>query len=627
MIVFISLWSPLIHLIRLWLLPEGYEYTFVQGRDPSGWIWAIESPQYGYLSNIVLEKDVSVFQRADALAHIFVPYGWLAQALGISGAAMLIFIEVLWNALAAYATYRFFRVFFKREEVAVTALILTYFVAGISGIIVGFNWLGTGLGTGTWSIGAALSGWSGEHHVRSFELYEGNQLVTITSLNRSYYMMARFFGLFALIRLAEAAVETDPSRRTAALAFSAAHLFWATLIHPASGQLYVVMTLLYVAMQAVSATEHRFATARRLLTPLLGFAAAAALWLMYQRLWSDNRSVAQYSQQFYNAEPVALWTAMLPMLAVSLWLSMAFPSARTVCVAVTAIGMAATVGLSEFFISTPSVAVRALLLSASLIGALGLLYGKRAYFFSLLAAQGGWQPTVFMGLSFIVITAIAISPHHDIQRVIDAGQLSFGTLTDVIQRILSAGNLVYAARYKLGIWVPLAGLTAGLIYAVLPKRLIPAVVAALVMLSLPSLFLYTWRWIHAETYSGVIRKADAEVIAALKNLSGDRVMCSVQSGFYITAVAHKRTLLGYGEDRVEEKGNAFKAFYAAESDSVRGRILEKYHIDYIYLSAYERQAGGNEKQLESYPVSIESGEVKLYDVRRKITQTTTSSSH
>jgi len=88
-VVFATLWSPAVHLFKILNTPDSHTYTFIQGRDPSGWVWAIESPKENYLSSIVLERDVNIFLRAGALAHIFVPYGWVAMLLGIPGPIML----------------------------------------------------------------------------------------------------------------------------------------------------------------------------------------------------------------------------------------------------------------------------------------------------------------------------------------------------------------------------------------------------------------------------------------------------------------------------------------------------------------------------------------------------------
>jgi hypothetical protein len=86
------------------------------GQRSIGWVWTIESPKQNYLTSILLERDVNIFLRADALAHIFVPYGWIATLLGSPGPIMLMLIEMLWNGLCAWAVYQFFHTFLKKRK-------------------------------------------------------------------------------------------------------------------------------------------------------------------------------------------------------------------------------------------------------------------------------------------------------------------------------------------------------------------------------------------------------------------------------------------------------------------------------------------------------------------------------
>jgi hypothetical protein len=621
-VVFATLWSPAVHLFKILNTPDSHTYTFIQGRDPSGWVWTIESPKENYLSSIVLERDVNIFLRANALAHIFVPYGWVAMLLGIPGPIMLMLIEMLWNGLCAWAAYRFFYTFLKNEQIACAALILTYFASGISGTWLTLNWLWQGISTGSWQHAFFLPNWVGEHHVLSFEFYEGNQLVTFTSMNRPYYLMARFFGLYTLILLHGVYDTSEVTIDKKKIWFASGMLFMATFIHPASALIYGVMVVIWTLVYALAEqkAQPKGRSAKQVLqaggTTLLGLVVAAILWKLYQQIPEAKLSVAQYTVQLYNAEVVAIWTGIALLVTASFAVLMQQKRHRAFYVLILLASVAATIGLSEFIIRDYAVKSRALWLVLSTALLIGAFFWKRMDILNWIQAGEKTRTAVLLGSWALAITAISVSPHHDALKVVEQGALNLGALTEPVKKILEIGTNVYAARFKLGIWIPLSGLCAFLLYEYGFKSLKPdVIIAAILVLSLPSQLAYVWRWTSdSGGYMGYVPKSHMKAYEFLKQKEGRNVLCSVETGLYILNGAKKRPLLGYGEDRPKEKADDVMRFFQSDDVHLQQEVLRKYKIDYIFLSEHERQLGGTAEKLARYAKIYDQDGVQIFEV-------------
>ncbi|MFN3427108.1 MAG: hypothetical protein ACK41G_06005 [Candidatus Thermochlorobacter sp.] len=626
-VVAATLWSPAVHLFKFLNTPHAHTYTFVQGRDPSGWIWAIESPKENYLASIVLERDVNIFLRSDALAHIFVPYGWIAMLLGIPSPFMLILIEMLWNGLCAWATYHFFLIFLESEKTACAALVLTYFASGISGTLLALNWLVQGLNTGTWQHAFFPPSWVGEHHVLSFEFYEGNQLITLTSLNRPYYMMARFFGLYALIALHQAAETAQPMLNKRKAWLSCLYLFIAAVIHPASALIFGVMAATWTAVYATARSKEQQTNV--LSNPaiqagsitLLGLILATILWKFYQQIPEVKLSVAQYTGQLFNAEAMAIWTGVSLLAFFSFAILMQQKKHRLFYILILLACLTGSIGLSEFVIKDYAVKSRMVWLALSIGLLLFALLSKGRTILNWIQVGEKTRTAVLFGSWTLAIVAIAVSPHHDALKVIEQGTLNLGALTEPVKKVLELGSLVYAARFKLGIWVPLSGLCAFLIYEYGLKALSPNVALGIILaLSLPSQLAYTWRWMaDSGGYMGYIPKSHAEAFEFMKQRDGRNVMCAVETGWYILNGANKRPILGYGEDRVEEKKNDVQKFFQTDDAAVQQEILKKYKINYIFLSEHERKLAASAEKLSNYAKVYDNGDVQVFEVPIPIT--------
>jgi hypothetical protein len=616
-----SLWTPVIHTFRLLNTPEGQIYTFVQGRDPSGWIWAIESPKEYYLSSIVLDRDINIFFRADSLAHIFVPYGWIAQLFNIPSPMMLILIEALWNGLCALATYHFFLTFFKKESIAFSALILVYFSSGISGMILLINWLWQGVDTGVWTHSIVLGNWIGENHAFSYEFYEGNQLVTVTNLNRPYYMMARFLGLCSLISLHHVSYSGVPMMvKKRNCLYASLYLFICGIIHPASALIFGVMIISWTIIYALSVNQKessdlypRYYLQAGIAT-FLGLIVSAIIWKLYQQIPEVKTSTEQYIKQLYNAEATAVWLAILPMISICFIIILRTTVHKTFYITLLGVSITATIGLSEFIITDYSVKIRLFILIFTVVLFFIIATGKRSYLLNLLRQDERIKIATLFGIWVFTIIAISVSPHHDALKMIEGGYLNLGELNEFSNKLLEMGSLIYAARFKLGIWVPLSGLCAYLVYEFwLEKIHSKIIILGILAISSPSLLLYTWMWTRVGgDQVGYISKSTADAHKAIRNESGRNVMCAYETGVYLLNGANKRPLLGYGEDRTEERKKDVRSFFQTTDENIHQEIIKKYKIDFIFLSPNERALGGNESNFDRYFKVFDSQDVQVF---------------
>lgn len=633
----VALWSPLFHLVKWAWTPDGFVYTWVNGNDAAGWIAAIDSPHHGYLSARDLGKDVNVFYRLDMMAVLYVPYGLLGKLLGIPSAAVLILIETLWNGLCAYAAYRFFKTFLGEERVAVSALILCYGTSGITGVWLVLHWLWNAALFGAWSAPLLPAGWAGENHAMSYEFFEGNALVNLTILNRPNYAIARFFGLYAMI-LSKLAADRTGESPVKKIRWATLWMALCTYFHPATGMIFCLMLLIFVAMEllrpdtpldpaedakAKKNIRSPFQYRLTLLMPLLGFLAAAVVWQLYKLIPDAADSIKEYVKQLYNADALLMLTGTLPLLGVGLLLLLHATKERTLFALLILSSLAATAGLSEWIIRDNRIWLRALWLSAAALLFIGASVWKRRYLLNRLTATDDARTATLFGLWLWVMMLFSVSPHHDILKVVRTGEAQFGALTGIIEKALEAGNLIYAARFKLGVAVPLAGFTAWWIYRSRLSQPAPHVwIAAALILSMPSALIYI-----GSVATGRVGYISHDVEDGFTFLRGQpklNVMCAGETGIYIVNSAKKRALIGgaCGVIEYETRVKEVEQFYTA-TDSLRQRLIETHHIDYIFFGDAERRLSGGANPVAAYPVLYTSGSVSIYSAVRPSQPATT----
>jgi hypothetical protein len=395
----------------------------------------------------------------------------------------------------------------------------------------------------------------------------------------------------------------------------------ATFIHPASALIYGVMVVIWTLVYALAEqkAQPKGRSAKQVLqaggTTLLGLVVAAILWKLYQQIPEAKLSVAQYTVQLYNAEVVAIWTGIALLVTASFAVLMQQKRHRAFYVLILLASVAATIGLSEFIIRDYAVKSRALWLVLSTALLIGAFFWKRMDILNWIQAGEKTRTAVLLGSWVLAITAISVSPHHDALKVVEQGALNLGALTEPVKRILEFGTNVYAARFKLGIWIPLAGLCAFLLYEYKLKSLKPDVaVAAIVVLSLPSQLAYVWRWTSdSGGYMGYVPKSHMKAYEFLKQKEGRNVLCSVETGLYILNGAKKRPLLGYGEV-IKERADDVMRFFQSDDVHLQQEVLRKYKIDYIFLSEHERQLGGTAEKLARYAKIYDQDGVQIFEV-------------
>jgi hypothetical protein len=101
--IFVSLWSPLIHLIRWALTPDGYTYFFFFNQDSADWHYILKSADNHFLSIHDVEKDVPIWFRPDAHAILFFPFILLGKLFSLPSFILLISIDILGNFFCAFA--------------------------------------------------------------------------------------------------------------------------------------------------------------------------------------------------------------------------------------------------------------------------------------------------------------------------------------------------------------------------------------------------------------------------------------------------------------------------------------------------------------------------------------------
>lgn len=606
-----ALWYPLIHLIRFWLTPEGFIYTGVESTDVALFVWTMNAPYLDFSALRDLESTVNIFLRADHMAAILLPYAFITTLFRLPGEVGYTIVLCFWNAVSVYATYRFYLVFLSDARISTVATILSYCLSGISGLVVLLNWAIGGTLSGDFSSALSLSGWIGENHKLSNEFYDGNAITTLTNMSRAHYLIPRVFGLLSLALLHES-VMRQASKAT--LALSAVFMLLCTLFHPASGLVYAMMFAVlfgFYVLQGNDAVKSR--ALRNIVFPFSGFLVATIYWQYYRTIPEAKKLIDTYLQILYNADPLPLLFATIPTLGVILYVVFQRLALWKVLLALLALVLW-LVGLSEFVISSQSVGIRAGLLSAMLFCAGFFFFITRAQILSALR-NPRWQYGVLMLTWAVLALIVSASPHHDLRTVLYTIQSESGLIA-ALRKISDVGNMLFAARFKLGIWIPLIGAFTFFVYQQSAK-VRKAILVVVFVITLPSSLIY----LSHTCSQGYILEEEFAAYSFLKTQSGENVMCASESGIFLPNIALKRSFGTFASDaNWHTHRHDMQAFYQTDSDSLRHLLIEKYRIDFIVVGRPERKLGATPLRFEHYPKLFEQGETAIYKTQRTTLQ-------
>ncbi len=601
------LWIPLIHLFRYWLTPDGMIYTGVESTDIALFVWTMNVPALDFSALRDLENTVNIFLRADHMAMILLPYAFITTLFGLSGEIGYTLVLCFWNAISVYATYRFYLVFLNDERVSSVATILSYGLSGISGLIVLFNWAISGVLSGEFSATLPLSGWIGENHQISHEFYDGNAITTQTNMSRAHYVIPRVFGLLSLTLLHESVIRQASK---AALIISAVFMFFCTVFHPASGLVYAMMfTVLLGFYFLQESPEIKSLALRNIVFPFLGFLAATVYWQYYRTIPEAKKLIDFYITTLYNADPLPLLLATLPTLSVVLYVIFKQLEFWKVLLALVS-AVLWLVGLSEFIITSQSVGLRAILLSLMLL-CMGLfLFITRVQLLaSLRNPQRQYGVLMLLWALFAII--ISASPHHDVRTVLYNTEGESELLT-MLRKLSDFGNMVFAARFKLGIWIPLIGAFTFFVYQQ-TAQVRKAILVVVFIITLPSSLIY----FRHTCSQGYILEEEFAAYSFLRAQPDGNVMCASETGIFLPNIALKRSFgTTAGDPNWIMHRHDMQTFYETDSDSLRRALIEKYQIDFVVVGRHERRLGAIPSRFEHYPKLFEQGETAIYKTKR-----------
>jgi hypothetical protein len=610
-----ALWYPIIHLFRFWLTPDGMVYTGVESTDIALFIWTMNAPYVDFLAVRDLEQDVNIFLRADHMATILLPYAFITTLFGLSGEIGYTLVLCLWNAISIYATYRFYLVFFTNERISTVATILSYSLSGISGFLVLLNWVIIGISSGDFSSELPPSAWVGENHKISNEFADGNAIITLTNMSRAHYLIPRVFGLLSLTLFHESIKQAAQQPLKLNLIISGVFMMLCTLFHPASGLVYALMFAVLMGFYFLQKDGVLKSTVLRgIAFPFSGFMIATIYWQYYRTIPEAKKLVESYLQILHNTDPVPLVFATLPTLSVIFFfIFKRLNRLRLFVLAFTTVVLW-VIGLSEFIISSYSVGLRAVLLSAMLIGVSVFIFQTRISILSALR-----NPSLQYGLLMLIwalaAIAIASSPHHDIRTVLYSIQ-SDSNMINLLRKIIDVGKSVFAARFKLGIWIPLIGAFTFFVYQHAPQ-VRRAILIVIFVITLPSTLIY----LRITCMQGYILKEEFAAYSFLKTQSGKNVMCASETGIFLPNIALKRSFGTFASDpNWEIHRHDMEAFYQTNSDSLRHILIEKYRIDFIVVGRHERALGATPSRFEHYSKCFEQGETAIYKTNRTLLQ-------
>ncbi len=597
--IFISLWSPLIHLIRWALTPEGYTYYFFFNQDSADWHYILKSADNRFLSIHDVEKDVPIWFRPDAHAILFFPFILLGKLFSLPSFILLISIDILGNFFCAFATYFFFKTFFSDSQKSLLAFLLVYFSSGIIGLIVLLRWAFLG------DFGLALYGWVGENHSLGYDLMEGNMVHWTTIIFRPYYIIPRGFGLLSVALLYKA-YHHNPSRHY--LFLSSLFLFLAALIHPQSGLIFGAMAFILLISQIVQKEKTLLDRLTPFFWTISGLILAAIFWKGMQRIPDVDEAVKEYLKRIYNADPVPLFFAVATLLIPIFFIILFKVREKIFFLFLVFLMLIYGIAVSEWFIRDESISLRITLLTIFLLGTLATLFWKRTYLVERLKHT---DPKVYFGLCTFIILLIAISPHHDAVKILRKNTQLFGIFHSIILSFFETLSLIYAAHFRLGVAISLAGLLTALIWT-LSSKARQFVLATVFSISAVSILIYLYLLIFGASY---LHNDEREAMLFMKSLDGKTVLCSPNTSEYLIQIAQKRTLLGgvAGILNLEQRSKDLLTAYQTADAQVQDEILKKYRIDYIYFGLKEMSFSDN-KAFSDFQIIFKNRSVTVFQV-------------
>lgn len=604
LIILVSLASLLIYFMRWFLTPDGYSYYFFHNQDIADWHYILKSADNHFLSIHDIHRDIPIWFRPDCHTLLFMPFILIGQLFSLPSFILLISIDVIGNLFCAFATLYFFQTLFNDERKSLLAFCLTYFSSGITGLIVICRWAWLG------DFSTALHGWVGENHSLGYDLMEGNMVHWTTILFRPYYLFPRAFGLLAISFLYKSYL----SPKKTYFAISLTCLFFATLIHPQSGLIYGAMTVILLLIHLARSPLLLFQRLKPALWTIGGLIFAAILWKLYQRIPDVDEAVKEYLKRMYNADAVPLFFAIFLMIIPSIILVLLRTKEKAFFMILFTSMTVYGVAVSEWIIRTESVLLRFTLLCLSLTSIIFCIAWKRNYLLTLLRSD---NVKVFLGICVLVIVGTSLSPHYDGIKVLQRQPDAFGSLSSFLMPLLNTLSLIYAAPFRLGIMVPLAGLITLLVFDV-PQRIRFSLLTSIFSISVLSILLYLF--ILLSSNSGYLKHSDRDAMAFLKTLPGRNVLCSSESSLFIIQIAQKHTLLGgvAGVIDLLERKEDLVNMYRTSSEETRLHFLRKYQIDYIFLSDYERELGASDSTFQRFKMTYDNGSVKIYSAKEQL---------
>lgn len=602
------LWYPLIHLVRYWLTPAGMVYTGVESTDIALFVWTMNAPTLDFSALRDLESDVNIFLRADHMAAILLPYAFITTLFGLSGEIGYTLVLCFWNTISVYATYHFYRIFLNDERISVLATILSYSLSGISGLVMVLNWAMSGIFSGEFSATLPLADWVGENHKISNEFADGNAITTLTNMSRAHYLIPRVFGLLSLALFHESVVHS--TEKKIGLIVSGVFMMLCTMFHPASGLVYTMMFAVLFGFYFLQENNTlKSAALRKIMFPFSGFLLATIYWQYYRTIPEAKKLIDTYLQILHNTDPLPLLLATIPTLGVISYFIFKRLDVWRVLLAVAAVVLW-LVGLSEFIISSYSVGLRAALLSAMLLCAGLFVFTTRTQLLSALR-NPRWQYGMLLLTWAVIAIIISASPHHDLRTVLYSTQSESG-LIGALRKLSDVGNMLFAARFKLGIWIPLIGAFTFFVYQQ-SAQIRKAIFVVAFVITLPSTMMY----LYLTCSQGHILEEEFAAYSFLKTQSGRNVMCASETGVFLPNIALKRSFGTFASDpnwTIHEKD--MQMFYSTDSDSLKSTLIEKYRIDFIVVGRHERKLGANPSRFEIYPKVFEQGTTTIYKAER-----------
>lgn len=611
MALVMTLWYPIIHLIRYWLTPDGMFYTGVESTDVALFVWTMNSPYIDFFSLRDLEQDVNIFLRPDYMPFLLIPFAIFTSFLGLSGVVGYTLVLCFWNGLCVYVLYYFYDSFFRDKRISIAAVVLSYILSGASGFFALLNWIFSGIASGEFPSSLDLHNWIGENHKISNEFADGNAIISLTNASRAHYLAPRVLGLLSIAFFHRSVLDISAKNVNLRLATTAILMFFCTMFHPASGLVYASMFAILVAFYAIQENEiMKSRTYRLLWYPFFGFLLATIFWQIYRNIPEVKSFVQTYITSLHNTDSLPLFLATFPTASVVLFYVLKRINYSASLLFFIASAISWLLGLSEFFIRDYSVLLRACLLIGAIFFGILFLFSARSKILAELRSEKT-KYGYLMLIWAIAAVLISASPHHDVRTVIYMQQ----TETDFVNFLKKAsdlGNMVYAARFKLGIWVPLIGAFAFFSYQY-SEKIRNMIFISVFFITLPSSIIYIYHTCRA----GYISNEEREAYLFLKSQSGRNVMCAPITGVFLPNIALKRTFgTPAGDANWKAHEQDTEEFFCSRSNSVRKSILDKYRIDFIFFGKNENLYGNSDFYMTNCEKIFQEGEFKIFKVMR-----------